>query len=284
MQKPIEPAAGLLFESFHRRMDGCGDGFEISSANGGTFHYYFDASMETYWGGSIVKVIPQNDPEPAVLIIKIIWSVDKSGFFTMPAVGKYFAYSYRNPGAFGLVSGAAFKAGTGQNTGVATAGEAEREYTRVNGYFNGAGFYAARGLSAQTLGDLSGDWVQSADADYRVEIKGTTWLEFYDDDGGGFDRACMELYDIVDCVKTGPDSGVLYMQVAQSTGFTAGKYIAYGWLHKTGASLSFAYTTGMANEYKTVEQAKAAKNDPGDAAQFTAAGHHDYVRPRRREH
>jgi hypothetical protein len=230
--------------------------------------------MQNGWGGKIVKIVPgASSSHWTVVIMKIDKSDDSGGTMIMPAQGKYFAYAYKNAGV--MPSGAAaFRAG-GENTGLGALEEAESEYTAANGYFDGSGVYSLHNVTARTLGDLNGKWVFDDDEDTYIEIRGSTYLEYYDGDyDGDFaswddDAEYCELYDIVECSNSGAASGVMYMQVAQSIAFTQGKYVALGWLNRGGGSITFARAN---DEYDSLDAVKAAKTDPANTGQFPANG------------
>jgi hypothetical protein len=261
------------------------DGFKIDGT-AKTFYYYMDSTLETYWGGTIVKVIPQSDSEPAILIIEITeatgdWWADP------PEVGKYFAAAYQNPTEFAVSSSTAYNSETGyvaKNTGVDTVAEAVREYTKANKYFPATFplYYPHNTATAATLSALQGDWYNE-DMDYYVVVKGTTYTEFMDGEeyDGVYDTTADEddmlaaMGDIVDHTDTTQTSGVLYVKILDGGyTFTVDKYIAVAWKDLTATSVSIMTST---QDYDTLAAVKAALNDAEDTDQFDEDGFYDYV-------
>jgi len=253
------------------------DGFAIN-ADTKKFYYYMDTTLETYWGGTIVSLTPQDDTKPAVLIIKVEEVV--GSFYTPPETNKYFAYAYKNP-AGGIVStAAAYSTSLGaKNTGVATIAEAVREYTAANGYYEYFGTYLLRPVSASAFGGVKGKWEMEDLEDYFIVIRGTTFTEFYDD----YEDGSIGIYDpddeydmlasigtIVDCTDTSQASGILYIKVINSDVYTIGSYIAVAWKNKTGSSIDFA--TGNYSK-PTLAEIKTTYNN---VSAFPDASFHSY--------
>ena len=253
------------------------DGFSVNSETK-KFYYYMDSTLETYWGGTIVSTSAQGDTEPAVLIIRVEEVV--GSFYTIPETGKYLAYAYKNP-AGGIVSTAsAYSSSAGaKNTGVNTIAEAVSEYTAANGYFDNFGTYLSRPFSASAFGGVKGKWEQEEIEDYFIIIKGTTFIEFYDDyeDGniGNYDPdddydMLASIGTIVDCTDTSQSSGVLYIKVIGSDVYTVGSYIAVAWKNKTANGIDFA--TGN-NSKSTLAEIKTTY---GNISAFPAASFNSY--------
>jgi hypothetical protein len=255
------------------------DGFVID-ATAKTFYYYMDSTLETYWGGTIVRLIEQDDTnnEPAILIIEIT-DVEGSWYSDPPEEGKYFAAAYKNPTSLAVSSSTAYyssyndpnkespkypDATDAKNTGVDTIAEAISEYTAANGYFPATmPLYYPHSVTVGTLGDLIGKWAQEDDEDYIINIRGTTYTEFYDDweeNDGIYDPTIEDdmlaaMGDIVDCTDTSQASGIMYIKVIGSDVFTNGNYIAVAWQNKTNDSIEFAAGN---NEAATLESIKTS--------------------------
>jgi hypothetical protein len=253
------------------------DGFSVNSETK-KFYYYMDSTLETYWGGTIVNISAQDDTEPAVLIIRVEEVV--GSFYTIPETGKYLAYAYKNP-AGGIVSTAsAYSWSDGaKNTGVNTITEAVSEYTAENGYFDYFGTYLSRPFSASAFGGIKGKWEMEDMEDYFIIIKGTTFIEFYDDyeDGniGNYDPdddydMLASIGTIVDCTDTSQSSGVLYIKVIGSDVYTVGSYIAVAWKNKTANGIDFA--TGN-NSKSTLAEIKTTY---GNISAFPTASFNSY--------
>jgi hypothetical protein len=244
------------------------DGFAID-ATAKTFYYYMDSTLETYWGGTIVRLIEQDDEsgEPAILIIEIT-DVEGDWYSDPPEEGKYFAAAYKNPTSFAVSSSTAYYSSyndpnkedpkypdptDAKNTGVDTIAEAISEYTAANGYFPASfPLYYSRSVSAVTLGDLIGDWYGDEDndwmEDYRIHIRGNTYTEFMDGEeyDGIYDPTADEddmlalMGLIVDCTDTTQASGLLYVYVIDGgMVYSNSSYVAVAWNKKDGNSIQF---------------------------------------------
>jgi hypothetical protein len=266
---------------------GCSDDAFAVNAATKTFTYYFDSTLENYWGGTIVSISEDKSGdggEPAIMIIQITGSNDDSGFMTLPTTGKYFAYMYKGLTSFGATSAAAYKYG-GKNTGVDTIAEAKTEYTKANGYFDMDGFYTLRTITARDLTDLQGTWRGDEDEgmeDYIISIRGTAYTEFLDDyddpnqifDGENLsDDILMAMGEIVDCVTDiGGQSGVLYIHVTDGGYFfDNGKFFAVGW-KITDDGMDFATSS---EDYDTLALAKTAY---GNASVFSADNYNSFTK------
>jgi len=243
-----------------------------------SFSYYQDSAFETYWSGDIVAFTPEAGDEPAILIVKI----DEVGgsWAVKPEEGKYLAYAYKNI-AGGIVSTAtAYKdSPSAKNTGVDTITEAISEYTAANKYFEYFGTYVKRALaSPSTLNGIQGNFYNE-DTDYYVQINGTTYIEFMDDNEDGnigvYDPddawdmiAAMGL--IVDCTDTSLNSGILYVQILGSEVFSNFQYIAVAWRNRAGNDIEFM--TGN-NANSTLA---GIKSEYGDISKFNTNGFFDY--------
>jgi hypothetical protein len=265
------------------------DGFTVDVSEK-TFYYYGDSTFEKKWGGTIVKIVPEGD---AYVIIVRVDEVTGS-WDPAPETGKYFAAAYKNLTDFAVNSNTAVKIPGGNNTGAATVGEAVSEYTIVNGYFDylDTTLYYPHAASAETLTALQGNWYQSdeddGDPDYRIHIRGTKLIEWYDDGDGIYDAddddgMLAELGDIVDHTNTAQNSGILYVKVINSDfGFSNGKFFAVGWKNLNGSGVSFMTNFGGAATsnagFDSLAAAKAALTDANNASQFSNDGFYDYAK------
>jgi hypothetical protein len=251
-----------------------------------TLYYYQDTSFETYWAGTVVRYIEQDDisKEPAILIVKL--TAVEGAWYTKPEVGKYFAYSYKNVAGDIASSAQAYSSTDGaKNTGVTTVAEAISEYTAEEGYFNYFGTYKKRAFSsASALAGMQGKWHGDPEEfmdDYCFQIRGNAYLEYMDDpeeDSAGYYDPDDE-WDmvaavglIVDCTDTSQTSGVLYVQILGSDTFSNFKFIAVGWKNKTNAGIDYATSS---NEYADLAAAKTAKPN---ATSFTEANYGSYFK------
>jgi hypothetical protein len=250
------------------------DGFVIDSTEK-TFYYYADSTMETYWGGTIVRHLLEDDEtgEPAILIVLIEASegewYDPS---SVPAVGKYTAAMYKNfvsvEGFTVVNSSTAYKADPEKNAGVDTIEEAISEYTDANGYYYyPLPLYRLRSLTVADLIDVQGKWAMDYDENYIINILGTTYTDWYDDEDGIYspwdwssDDELTVLGDIVGYTGNGT-SGILYIRVAMSEVYEIGDYIAVAWKNKSNGSIEFAYS---ADVEENLEDIQASYNDVDD--------------------
>jgi hypothetical protein len=253
------------------------DGFEVSADT--SFIYYFDGTGDNYWRGDIVRVVPQKNSDPAVLIIHVSGSHDASGFMTLPVTGKYFAYAFKDPATTGVYSAAAYKVGC-ENTGCDTIAAALTEYTAANGYFDyvSSALYKPH-IPPSALAEIKGKWYYS-DMDFYTVMEGTRILQFMDGSNtydSIFDTAADNedmlsiRGDIVDCTGTGQSSGVLYIKTisASDAGYISGKYIAMAWKNKSGSGIAFY---PHSQEKDSLAGIKAALNNANDTDQFADNG------------
>jgi hypothetical protein len=254
-----------------------------------TFYYYGNSTQETRWGGTIVKIIPQTDPEPAIMIIKVTEVV--GSWSPAPVVGKYFAAAYKDPTSFAVYSNTAYSSGPGaKNTGVDTIAEAINEYTRANGYYDyiSSTLYYPHAATISTLADLQGTWYDD-DSDLYVVIKGTTFLWFMDDysdvdgvyDSQNLNEMLMMAGDIADYTTSGT-SGVMYLKVVEVdhsyAAYSIGKYVAFAWKDRSGDDIDFS-SGNSSNEKDTLADSKNNYYNPADTGglgQFPAASYEDY--------
>jgi hypothetical protein len=199
-----------------------------------------------------------------------------------PETGKYFAVAYKNLTYFAVNSNTP----VGEKiTGVATLAEAVSEYTIANGYFNYLSstlYYPHDDVTATTLAPLQGNWEWDSYEDYLIQIRGTKLTEWFDDGDGTCDLSNEddmrgELGDIVEHTSTSQTSGILYVKIIDNATFNTGKYIAVAWKNLTVSGVSFLTTGGAGNTgYDTLNEVKAALNNPSNDSQFPAASFHDF--------
>jgi quinol monooxygenase YgiN len=280
----IPAGLGGYFQTPMIYYDGYGhfdDAFAVDATTK-TFHYYFDSTMENYWGGTIVSISEDNSGdggEPAILIVQITGSHSDSAWATLPETGKYFAYAYKSL-AGDIVSSAAPYGDEMQ--GVDTIEEAIIEYTAENSYFATFGTYTRRTITAANLASLQGTWHGDEDKsleDYTVIIQGTAYFEFLDDyedsnfvyDGSTSEDMLTAIGEIVDYTDFGT-SGIMYIKtVVAEYPYSNEKYIAVAWQNKSGNSIEFA--TGS-NEKDTLA---LIKTEYANIAAF-GSGFFDYTK------
>jgi hypothetical protein len=258
------------------------DGFVIDSVEK-TFYYYADSTMETYWGGPIVRHLLEDDEtgEPAILIVLI--EASEGEWYdptSVPAVGKYTAAAYKNfasSGGFTVVnSSTAYKTGSEKNAGVDTIEEAISEYTDANGYYySPTPLYRLHPITVADLAAVQGKWAFDSDENYIINILGTTFTDWYDDEDGSYDPwdwysddELTVMGDIVGYTGNGT-SGILYIKVAMSEVYDIGDYIAVAWKNKSNGSIEFAYS---ADVEESQEDIQASYNDVDDDDQFPDFG------------
>ncbi|MDR1868508.1 MAG: hypothetical protein LBQ82_00830 [Treponema sp.] len=254
------------------------DGFVIDPTEK-TFYYYADSAMETYWGGTIVRHLLEDDEtgEPAILIVLVEASEGEWYDSTsVPAVGKYTAAAYKNfasSGGFTVVnSSTAYKTGSEKNAGVDTIEEAISEYTDANGYYySPTPLYRLHPITVADLAAVQGKWAMDEDENYIINIMGTTYTDWYDDEDGSYDPwdwysddELTVLGDIVGYTGNGT-SGILYIKVVMSEVYDVGDYIAVAWKNKNNGSIEFAYS---ADVEESLEDLQSAYNDVEDDDQF----------------
>ena len=263
------------------------DGFVIDP-EAKTFYYYADSAMETYWGGPIVRHLLEDDEteEPAILIVFI--EASEGEWYdptSVPAVGKYTAAAYKNfasSGGFTVVnSSTAYKTGSEKNAGVDTIEEAVSEYTDANGYYySPTPLYRLHPITVADLAAVQGKWAMDEDENYIINILGTTFTDWYDDEDGSYDPwdwysddELTAMGDIVGYTGNGT-SGILYIKVAMSEVYDVGDYIAVAWKNKSGDTIDFMTST---DEEATLAAIKAAYPNASDEY-FDDDGFYSYKR------